>query len=227
MKMRVLILMLVMLVFGNLAVAQNEEAMKQQKFIFENATLYNDPVVARTALYNMLAMDPTNNNLLDSLAVFYFEYGQYASAAIVAQEAQKRNPENILALEIAAISFESLNIKDRALTEYESLFLKNNNTFTLYKIAFLQYDLERFNESNTSADILLRRKEASESTIAFQKSDETQQQVPLSAAIYNLKGIIAVQLDKKDQAVEHFNKALEIAPDFELVQANLQDINKD
>ncbi|MEM8896033.1 MAG: tetratricopeptide repeat protein [Bacteroidota bacterium] len=224
--MRVLILMLMLLVFGNVSKAQDAEAMKQQRFIFENATLYNDPVVARTALYNMLALDPTNNDLLDSLAVFYFEYGQYASAAIVAKEAQNRNPENILALEIAAISFESLNIKDRALTEYESLFLKNNNTFTLYKIAFLQYDLERFNESNTSADILLRRKEVNEATVAFQRSDETQQSVPMSAAVYNLKGIIAVQQDKKDQAAEYFNKALEIVPDFELVQNNLKDVNE-
>lgn len=224
--MRVLIVLFVLLGAMNEVVAQDAEAMKRQRFIFENATTFNDPVVARTALYNMMAMDPSNNDLVDSLAVFYFEYGQYASAAIVAKEAQKRNPENILAYEIAAISFESLKIKDRALTEYESLFLKNNNTFTLYKIAFLQYDLERYNESNTSADILLRRKELADETISFQKSDETQQQVPLPAALYNLKGIIAVQQNKTDEATQMFNKALELAPDFELAQANLKGVTE-
>ena len=224
--MRVVFVLLVIAGLTNEALAQNAEAMKRQRFIFENATTFNDPVVARTALYNMMAMNPTNNDLLDSLAVFYFEYGQYASAAIVAKEAQKRNPDNILAYEIAAISFESLKIKDRALTEYESLFLKNNNTFTLYKIAFLQYDLQRYNEANTSADILLRRKEVSEQTIAFQKADETQQEVPLSAALYNLKGIIAVQQEKPDQAAEMFNKALEVAPEFELAQLNLKDVTE-
>lgn len=224
--MRVLIVLFVLLGTMNEVFAQDAEAMKRQRFIFENATKFNDPVVARTALYNMLAMNPNNNDILDSLAVYYFEYGQYASAAIVSKEAQKRNPDNILAYEIAAISFESLQIKDRALTEYESLFLKNNNTFTLYKIAFLQYDLERFNEANTSADILLRRKEVGEQTIAFQKTDETQQEVPLSAALYNLKGIIAVQLDKPDEAEEMFNKALEVAPEFELAQINLKDVTE-
>lgn len=224
--MRVLIVLFVLLSTMNEVFAQDSEAMKRQRFIFENATKFNDPVVARTALYNMLAMNPNNNDILDSLAVYYFEYGQYASAAIVSKEAQKRNPDNILAYEIAAISFESLQIKDRALTEYESLFLKNNNTFTLYKIAFLQYDLERFNEANTSADILLRRKEVAEQTIAFQKTDETQQEVPLSAALYNLKGIIAVQLDKPDEAEEMFNKALEVAPEFELAQINLKDVTE-
>ncbi|MEQ9300048.1 MAG: hypothetical protein RIF33_15860 [Cyclobacteriaceae bacterium] len=224
--MRVLVVLFVLLGAMNEVVAQDAEAMKRQRFIFENARVYNDPVVARTALYNMMAMNPSNNDLLDSLAVFYFEYGQYASAAIVAKEAQKRNPDNILAYEVAAISFESLKIKDRALTEYESLFLKNNNTFTLYKIAFLQYDLERYNESNTSADILLRRSELDDQTVAFQRSDESQQEIPLRAALYNLKGIIAVQQSKPDEAKEMFNKALEISPDFELVQANLKDVTE-
>ncbi len=224
--MRLLIVLFVLLGAMNEVVGQDAEALKRQRFIFETASRFNDPVVARTALYNMMAMNPSNNDLLDSLAVFYFEYGQYASAAIAAKEAQKRNPENILAYEIAAISFESLKIKDRALTEYESLFLKNNNTFTLYKIAFLQYDLERYNESNTSADILLRRKEAAEQTIAFQRSDESQQEIPLTAALYNLKGIIAVQQSKPDEAKEMFNKALEVAPDFELAQTNLKNANE-
>ena len=207
--------------------AQDQEAMELQKKIFKQATSFNDLVVARVALHNMLAMDPSNNDLLDSLAVFYLEYGQYASAALAANEAKARNPDNVLALEIAALSFENLHIKDRALSEYESLFLKNNNSFTLYKIAFLQYDLERYNESNTSADILLRRTEVEEQTVSFQKNDKTQQQVPLKAALYNLKGIIAGKQEDKEKAREFFNKALETAPDFELAKLNLEDVDKE
>lgn len=215
------------LIFGLIAIvalgsaqAQDADFMKRQKMIFEKATYYNDPVVARMALYNMISMNPSNDNLLDSLAVFYFDYGQYASAAIVSKELQTRNPDNILAYELAAASFESLNIKDRALDEYESLFLKNNNSFTLYKIAFLQFELERYNESLTSADILLRRKEAEEQKILFNKTDKTQQEVPMKAALFNLKGIIYKEQGETDKADDFFDQAIEVAPDFELAQLN-------
>ena len=56
--MRVVFVLLVIAGLTNEALAQNAEAMKRQRFIFENATTFNDPVVARTALYNMMAMNP-------------------------------------------------------------------------------------------------------------------------------------------------------------------------
>ena len=224
--MKRLILGLIAIVALGSAKAQDADFMKRQKMIFEKATYYNDPVVARMALYNMISMNPSNDNLLDSLAVFYFDYGQYASAAIVSKELQTRNPDNILAYELAAASFESLNIKDRALDEYESLFLKNNNSFTLYKIAFLQFELERYNESLTSADILLRRKEAEEQKILFNKTDKTQQEVPMKAALFNLKGIIYKEQGETDKAADFFDQAIEAAPDFELAQLNKKSLTE-
>ena len=60
------------------ASAQNEETLpgdsipwelRKQAFIYSTAKSFNDPVVARTALYNILAINPANVSIYDSLAI--------------------------------------------------------------------------------------------------------------------------------------------------------------
>lgn len=220
------LLVILILLTGYEGFAQKSAEFKRQQFIFEKASLYNDPTVATVALYNMLSLEPNNLELLDSLSIFYLNYDNFTSALIIAKEASSRNPNNELALEIAGLCFENLRMKDRAIAEYESLFLKNNNVFTLYKIALLQYDLERFNECITSTDILLKRKETEVEKVVFTKNDEnkTEIEIGIRAAIHNLKGMSALKLKQPEQAKENFRKALEIAPEFDLAKQNLAEV---
>ena len=60
--------------------------LRKQSFIYNSAKLFNDPLVARMALYNLLAENPANPALYDSLALSYLQYNQSASAALVAQQ---------------------------------------------------------------------------------------------------------------------------------------------
>ncbi len=203
---------------------QNTPEFKRNKLIFEMASTFNDPSVARMALYNMIAIDSKNPALIDSLALLYFEFQNYASAAIVSQEALRRNPNNPLLLELSAVSYENLGLPDRALNQYESLYLKQSNPITLYKIAFLQFQLKRLVEANTSADILLSKPELKEQKLVFSKSDNTTQQVSMHAAVYNLKGLVAKEQGNTDEAKAMFNKALEITPDFEIALENVQEL---
>lgn len=203
---------------------QNSPEFKRNKLIFEMASTFNDPSVARMALYNMIAIDSKNPALIDSLALLYFEFQNYASAAIVSQEALRRNPGNPLLLELSAVSYENLGLPDRALNQYESLYLKQSNPITLYKIAFLQFQLKRHVEANTSADILLSKPELKEQKLVFSKADNTTQQVSMHAAVYNLKGLIAKEQGNSDEAKAMFNKALEITPDFEIALENAQEL---
>jgi tetratricopeptide (TPR) repeat protein len=214
------------LVIGTQAFAQKSAEYKRQQYIFEKATTFNDPVVARNALYNMMALEPNNLDLLDSLAVFYYNYNIHTSAVIAAKEALVLNPSNELAMEVAAISFENLRMKDRALEEYENLYLKSDNIFTLYKMAILQYDLERFEETNTTTDILLKRKEVESEKVVFTKEDNSEFEISIKAAIFNLKGMAQKKINKVEEAKISFTKAVEIAPEFELAKENLSNIYK-
>lgn len=195
---------------------------QRNKQIFEMASAFNDPSVARMALYNMIAIDSKNPALIDSLALLYYEFQNFASAAIVSQEALRRSPGNALMLELSAVCYENLGLPDRALNQYETLYLKQNNPLTLYKIAFLQLQVKHFVEANTSADILLGKPELKEQMIVFPKGENDTQQVSMHAALYNLKGLAAQQQGNNEQAKAMFNKALEVAPDFEIALKNVQ-----
>ncbi|MBV6644004.1 MAG: hypothetical protein KI790_01065 [Cyclobacteriaceae bacterium] len=223
MRRLVVVLALAMLAFN----AKSQESassadsiptdIQKQGLIYSLAKRYNDPDVAKMALYNVIAFNPQNLAIRDSLALLYFEDRKYASAAIVSQDILAVNGNDPLATEIAALSFENLGLKAKAITYYEKLYLQNNDIGTLYKTAFLQYEVKRYNEANTSIDIVIESQEADEIKFYFPKSQTENQEVTLRVASYRVKALIAKEQGNTDQAKEYFNKALEIIPDFQVV----------
>ncbi len=205
--------------------AQDEEFKKQQ-FIYEKAVGFNDIDAAKNALYNMIYLKPNNLGLLDSLSLLYYEQKNWISAGIVAQESAGKDPNNQLALELAATSFENLGLADKALEFYEPLYLKNNDINTLYKIAFLQYRMKSYNDALTTADIIINDARSNEMQLVFSKSDNTQQNVSMKAAAYRLKGLVEFERKNNDQALLHLEKALEASPEFEIVQQAVNELKK-
>ncbi|UXX78241.1 hypothetical protein N7E81_12825 [Reichenbachiella carrageenanivorans] len=194
--------------------------------IYELAMQFNDPPVARMALYNLLFYSNNQSAVLDSLAMMYYNLNQMPSVALVTKENLVLNPDNQVALELSAIALNQLGAKDQALDNYEKLFLKNNDSRTLYQVAFMQYELKRYTESSTSVDILLKRSDIDELKMRFTKLDKTQQEVSMRAALLNLKALLAQQDGDIPKAKELFLEALNAAPGFELAQINLSKAGK-
>lgn len=194
--------------------------------IYQLATQFNDPAVARMALYNVLFFSNNQSAVLDSLALMYYNLNQMPSVALVTTENLKINPDNQVALELGAIALNQLGAKDRSLENYEKLFLKNNDSRTLYQVAYMQYEMKRFTESSTSLEILLKRTDIDELKMTFSKLDKTQQEVSMRAAAFNLKGLLAQENGEIQKAKEQFLEALKLAPGFEVAQANLSKAGK-
>ncbi|MEQ9567436.1 MAG: hypothetical protein RLN85_16755, partial [Pseudomonadales bacterium] len=133
-------------------------------------------------LYSLLAENPGNTALYDSLAILYYEYNQNISAALVAQQSLRINPQNQFAMEVAAAAFDNAGVKGRALDNYEKLYLANGDINTLYKISFLQFELARYAEANTSLDIIIGDPQSDEATITFPTADGAGQDVKLKIA---------------------------------------------
>jgi len=201
------------------------EYLRQYK-IYTSAVRYADLEVARNALYNLLVINPGNGAFADSLTLVYMDLKMFASAALLSQDIINGNPNNVQALEIGAYAFEQIGLNDRALPLYESLYLKNDNTLTLYKIAVLQIGLARFKEATTNLDIVLGRSDANEVNLYFTGKDNTQLEVPLRAAILNLKGFIAAKEDRKEEAKKFYQQALILSPEFEIARKNLEELMK-
>jgi tetratricopeptide (TPR) repeat protein len=196
-------------------------------FIYNASRQYNDPTVSRMALYSLLSENPNNIALRDSLALIYFEQQQYASAALVAQEVVSAVPSDMFAAEIAAISFERLGVKNKALSFYQKLFLDNSDDLnTLYKMAFLQYDLKLFEESANTADQLISHALTKETNLIFPTTDGKGQEVSMEMSALRLKAMIEAAKGNKDKAKELFNQVLKVVPDFELVKQQIAELEK-
>lgn len=188
---------------------------------YSTALAWNDYDVAKDALYDLIVENPGNDSLIYDLAVFYYERQKYASSVLVGQELLSRNPKNLPALEIVASGYENLGIADRALQTYESMYLLTNTTGSLYKMAFLQFDLKRFKEAATSADILLTKPELETTKVVFNDAQNKPKEYTMKVAVLNLRGMIELENGNKPNAKKWFDQALAAAPDFVPAKQNL------
>jgi tetratricopeptide (TPR) repeat protein len=189
---------------------------------YVTALQWNDYEVAKDALYDLIMENPQNDSLIYNLALYYYENKKYVSAVLVCQPLLARNPKNTAALEISAVGYETMGVPDRSLQNYESLYLLTNEVTTLYKMAFLQYDLKRYTESIASIDILLASSEVDKAKVIFADIENKPKEYPMKVSVLNLKGLI--QLDHfgdKAAAKKNFDEALSIAPDFVAAKQNL------
>ena len=205
---------------------QGPSAAVHYSNVYQRAMRYNDFNVAKHAMYNLVSLYPQNDSLLFSLSFLYFQMQQYASSALTARDVLSLNPDHTGAMEISALSLSELGARDKAIEAYEQLYMNNNSFETLYQLTFLQYEIERYNESLTNVNILLSKKEAEELTVNFSVSENEQKEYPIKAALLNLKGLIYQKQGNTAEARKFYNEALAISPDFPLAKENLAALDK-
>ena len=103
------------------SVAQSTD-FEMRKSIYEKAKSYNDPNVAISALYNMVAIQPDNILLKDSL-MRVLSLIQWAPTYMISREIYLFN-QIIILLWRFHVSLQNLGLKQEALNEYESLYLE-------------------------------------------------------------------------------------------------------
>jgi tetratricopeptide (TPR) repeat protein len=185
------------------------------------AARWNDPEVEKSALYDLIVEDPNNDSLIFSLAYLYFENQKYTSTILIGQDLLNRNPKNVQVLELVALGYENIHIYDRALQNYESLFLLTSSSSMLYKMAVLQYELKRYQETITNIDILLSKPEADSLKVVFNNAKNQEKEYPIRVALTNLRGLVYKAQGDKINARKYFEMALKMAPDFLLAKQNL------
>ena len=185
-----------------------------QKSIYEKAKSYNDPNVAITALYNMVALQPDNLLLKDSLMREYLSLSQWAPTYMISREIMVLQPNNNFALEVSCVALQNLGLKQEALNEYESLYLRTDRVDVLYTISFLQFELKNLNESLTNLNILLENEQTEEMMVSVNKNQNERQEVSMRAQLNYLKGLVFIEQGKNDLAKESLNSAIQLSPEF-------------
>ena len=193
--------------------AQND-SFEIQRSIYEKAKSYNDPNVAISALYNMIAIQPENVLLKDSLMREYLALSQWAPTYMISREILSIQPNNNFALEVSCVSLQNLGLKQEALNEYESLYLKTDRIDVLYTISSLQFEIGNLNESLTNLNILLNNKQTEEMIARVSMGQNETQDVPYRAQLNYLKGLVFIEKGENDLAKNSLNEALNLFPEF-------------
>ena len=233
---RTFLLLLLAICAGNLAAQTANDSIPKvdpktksalnaaDQMVYQAAMRYNDLDIAKTKLYELMIRNPEDVRYMEALASLYFDASQFTSAALISLDLLELNDKNIGALEVAAYSLEQLGALDRALPQFESLYLLTGDNFSLYKSAFIQYNLKRYDEAMNSVNMLVKNAKPEEK-IGFPKTQTETQEVSMKAAALNLKGLIYLDQNSKGEAKTAFNEAIALDPAFEQAKENLKKTN--
>ncbi len=205
----------IIFLFMTLVTYSQSDNFEIQKSIYEKAKSYNDPNVAISALYNMVAIQPDNLFLKDSLMREYITLSQWAPSYMISREILELQPNNNFALEVSCVALRNLGLKQEALNEFESLYLRTDRIDILYTISQLQFELGDFNQSLNNLDILLKNDETNEMVVSVSKGENDRQEVPIRAQLNYLKGLVYIEKGENNLAKDSFTIALNISPDFQ------------
>lgn len=228
-KLKFLVLAIT-LMFGSLSMMAQDSTYISNEYakaiaLLRKAEQYNDVLIQKQALTDILVLNPVDSAAMRMLAELYYNTSQFSSSALVGLDFLQKYKSNEIALEIVALSYENLRLYDKAVEYYEKLWLTTENTNVQYQMAYLQYSIKRYAEANANCDLMLAKLK-DEDTIELSKSDGSSQVVSFKAAVYNLRGLMAVEQGKGEEAKTHFAQALALNPDFELAKKSLEALNK-
>lgn len=193
---------------------------------FRQSLKYADFSSAAFALNQVIVLKPEVPAYKDTLAFIYVELGGNVQALSVAKDILATNPNNASILEVSAMSQESLGLYKEALEDYEKLFKLTNKPYHMYKIASMQYVLKRFGECTASINGLLKSTEAEKEKITINMDRGQRQEVPMKAALYNMLGMVAYEVNDMNNAKLNFNEALKLEPNFVLAKGNLDLVSR-
>jgi tetratricopeptide (TPR) repeat protein len=202
--------------------AQTSSLTGKNLKMYNMALEYGDYGVAINTLYTILADNPNDMALKDSLASLYFNSRAYPQAILVAREILAKNPKDKKMLELTAISYQNIGGAKEALETYETLYKESQMVYHLYQIAVLQYQIRRFGECEASLARILKDPASANEKVVINVNRTERQEVPMHAAVYNVLGMLALEQSDEASAKKAFEKALSIDGEFVLPKGNLE-----
>ncbi len=190
--------------------------------VLNNSLKYNDVSTAILACHYILAVNPQNTALKDTLAMLYFESRSFLQTIMIAAEILQSSPDNTRMLEIQAIAQQNLGLIKESLETYEKLQKKTKSLLHSYQIATLQFALKRFGECEATLSEILRDPKSEQEKVNVIIGNQGQQEVILKAACLNMAGVIFMEQNQEDKAKKLFDEALKIDKDFLLPKGNLE-----
>lgn len=224
--LRALLLALALSCVLTTATAQTSKEAAHYKEVYRLAARYGDYTTAIAATYHLMALDPADAALKDTLASLYFGARSWAQAMTLGREILTGQPDNAKMLQLVAISEENLGRAKEALEAYEKVYAQTKLPFHLYKVAVLQYQLQRLGECQNTLGMVIFAPEADKAKVALPVNQQQQQEVNLKAAAFYVRGLVSLDQKEPMLARQAFQEALRLEPQFVLAKARLDEMNR-
>lgn len=201
-----------------------QSLFESQQEVYKQAMIYQDYQVAKNAVYTMIALEPKRIGLKDTLADVYFQAQDFSQCIKVCNDVLKQNSQQLYVREIKAISLQKLQDIKGAIREYEELYKQSNLLNYGYSLMILQYQMKRYGECEELIQLLFKHAKIETEIIqvSTQFVHQPYQKILLKATLFNMLGVISMDMNKNEQAQNYFEQALKISSNFLLAQNNLQ-----
>jgi tetratricopeptide (TPR) repeat protein len=198
----------------------DQKEILRNKNVYKNAVELGDWDVARMATFNLLSIDNNNHDYYDTLAMLYFKTEDFLPALKSCERALQFNENK----KTVGLAFEC----SRILKQYEDMVrygtymekIKGLEIDQKYQLAFALFQQNQYKEALVYLSSILTDMK-SESTLYREYNGKIVQEVPYKACAYNLIGFIHNKSLKYEEAAQMFRLAIEVFPDYQLAQDNL------
>lgn len=193
---------------------------------YQLAMAFGDFPSARQTVYEMLASNPSQVHWGDTLVGLFFLTGDYGSCVLAGQHFLAKNDTNYNIIEYMAAAEYGMKRYKEALGWYEKLFTHSKSAYHAYQLAVNQFLMQRLGECEASIQFILADFKSEKEMVSISMNEGGAQEVPMRAAVWNLRGVIQKNLQKISEAKTCFEQALKIYPEFVLAKANLSTVEK-
>ncbi len=203
---------------------KKSDLIAMEKSIYKKALQNYDLEQAKNSVYHILELEGEQSPYLDSLAYIYFNQKNFPATLKVSNTLLKKK-ESLSVLEMKAVALENLNLPKEAIDVYDKIYKLKKDVGTAYKLATLQQQLKRSAEAYATLKSAENLKFPEKGFVYAPTAKKGKQQaVKFQAAFYNLMAITAYDLHNYDLAVNYFDKALKLQPDYFVAKQNKQAI---
>ena len=215
------IVLLLLLFIGLNAFSQTKnELLEHYNAYYKEMRLQGDINGVIGALTHLNVLSPSKERK-DTLAFVYMNNNQHMQA-LNTIGIEKNEADSDLAVQVKAVSLKSLNQPKRALEHFEILFKRNPSAYLAYELADLKIQVGDNTGASTNIDYGITNA-SDDMKYAFYERQQPYE-VPLKAAFYHLKGLVAYNMDKTkiDEAIALIDEALKLDPNFNLASLSKQ-----
>jgi tetratricopeptide (TPR) repeat protein len=201
-------------------VQNTSKADDTYKKLYEKSIAMRDYNTAIMAIQQILLTDSTNG-LRDSLPELFAAASNLEACMTTTQESMKRYPDNEKFQALMLLCYQQIGDFESQFALLNDLYVKTKKPQYLVQIATIQLQSGNIREAMKTIDGMMAEFKNSKEKIEVVKDETSKQMVPIMAALWNMKGYAYMQQKNIDKAKDAYFKALEIDPNFQMPQRNL------